>query len=274
MIPKFKPVIFSTVPHNKETELENPFMVNNTYDQNPYMINNPKKGIRWGRAKFITLYVGVLLGCSLLFMVSSLGTNDWISSYGFLGAMSSIFLTLTLFALLILPISLLILYGTACRLRDIGSDPFLAFMFLIPVIGLFQAIYLMFCPGSEDKNIYGPNPRENDASKLSTLDIVRNYATHKNIDNQVIDKHDAVKKILKTKELFKIAKIPYKAGTRSKVVCVGFDSTSSKYYISVSNIGTPVHEFKKQYFLNYQLMSDALFDQTRLLVVDLANEIS
>jgi uncharacterized membrane protein YhaH (DUF805 family) len=294
MIPKIKPVIFTTVPYKKESDIESPYMVNNIYDQNKHMlnehmlnehmlnehminehmINEPKKAIRWGRGKFIALYVGVLLGCSLLIMVSSLGSNDLISSYGFVGGMGSIFLTLTLFAFLMIPVSLLILYGTACRLRDIGSDPFLAFIFLIPVIGLLQALYLMFCPGHEGANDYGPDPRENDDSKLSTLDIVRNYATHKNINNQIIEKHEAVKKILKSSELFKIAKIPDKAGTRSKVVCVGFDATTSKYYLSVSNIGTPIHEFKKQYFLNYQLMSDALFDQTGLLIVDLANEVS
>ncbi len=86
-------------------------------------------------------------------------------------------------------------------------------------------------------------------------------------------KDELVKKSLMKSELCKVVGNIKKPGkkTTSKIIVIGFERISSKYYLSVANFGTPKDKIEKQFFLSYPLMSSALYDQTGLLVIDVAD---
>lgn len=253
-------------------------------------------GPRWTRASYIKVHLAAFLPVIILifYLASTSGSKhpDGPAGSGLvLLARQAGPIAIALIAFLVMLV--VTFFATLGRLRDIDASPLFAFLLFVPGVVIPLMFFLAVVPGTTGKNKYGDDPREydditqNKSANVSKLDIVRNYATHKNTGSEslqkkqqdesaelLIDKHDVVKKILRTKELLKITKIRDKSGINSKVVCVGFDSTNAKYYLSISNVGTPMHEFKKQYFLNYQLMCSALFEQTNLLITELANEIS
>jgi hypothetical protein len=147
-------------------------------------------------------------------------------------------------------------------------------------------IFLSVVPGTKGPNKYGDDPSLQGASEAldadfedSRLTSLRNWATHKNTSKQhetapqSVDIHDSVKDLLSRKEIVKVQKKSSSISV-SRVVVVGFDKTTSKYYVSISPLGTPVEEFDKEYFINYEVMRAELLSRTGLPIEYLANENS
>lgn len=253
-------------------------------------------GARWTRSSYAKAQLAACMPVILLifYMASTSGSKHSAGPAGsalvYLGRESG---AIAFAIVTLLFMGVVIFFATLGRLRDINASPLWGLLFFIPGLVIPLMIFLSTIPGTKGKNKYGDDPRviddltQNETDNLSKFKKIRNYATHKNTGGQfqqvtpqenyvdlLSDKHDVIKKILRTQEFLKITKMRGTSGTSLKAVCVGFDVIKSKYYLSVSSVGTPIHEFKRQYFLNYQLMCRALFEQTGLLIEELANEIS
>jgi uncharacterized membrane protein YhaH (DUF805 family) len=267
MLNLFKPPVFTTAPPKQSGS------------------DITKHGSRWTRTKYVLVHLAGILPVFLLFayMTSSSGSKH---SNGPAGS-ALVYLFRESGPILIAIIALLtmvavLFFATLGRLRDINASPLWAFLFFIPVLVFPLMIFLSVVPGTKGSNKYGDDPRE----QVSQIDKLRDIVAHKeksqvkgvqkeeskanNVQeelNLLLSKHDVIKKALRTKELSKVFK---KRGSSDKsnsiVIKIGFDKSKSNYYLSVTKLRAPANEIEKQYFLNYQLMSNALYDQTGLLV--------
>lgn len=264
MLNLFKPHAFSTEPVKRS---------------DPNMV---KQGSRWTRTKYVLASLSGLLPVFLLiaYMASTSGTKHGNGPAG--SAFVYLFregVPILISIVALLAVVAVLFFATLGRLRDINASPLWVFLFFVPALSIPLMIFLFVVPGTKGPNKYGDDPRE----QSSQLDKLRDIVTQKEkpqvkdepktseVQEEVLDlllsKHDVIKKALRIKELSKVFK---KRGStdksNSKVVSIGFNRSKSNYYFSVAKLGTPVKEIEKQYFLNYQLMSNALYDQTGLLV--------
>lgn len=191
-------------------------------------------------------------------------------------------------------------FASLGRFRDINASPIWGLFYFVPFLDFALIALLLIVPGTKGSNKYGADPRSNapeenfqtadnqyggsteaslvlnqTESEVSKLGRLRNWATHQNlhVTDEQIDIHESVKQLLSNKELIKVLKKDGKVGSAS-VIVVGFDKTNSKYYMSVSALGTPVEQFQKEYFINYELMCSSLLSKTGLHIEDLADEYS
>ncbi|WP_156490529.1 DUF805 domain-containing protein, partial [Oleiphilus sp. HI0086] len=176
-------------------------------------------------------------------------------------------------------------FSTLGRLRDINVNPVWGLTYFLPGLAIPLTIFLLLIPGTKGPNKYGEEP----SLKKPKLDKIREIASHKTptqieadrVESNKVDKentdllrcqHDVIKEKLKAQELCKVFKNTIGNNKRgSKILFVGFDLSLSKYYMSIAKTGTPKAEIKKQYFLSYQLMSKALYEQTGLLITEVAD---
>lgn len=162
MIPKFKPVILSTVPDKDKSIFDSPFLE-----------KNQKLGKRWRRTSFLIsqlfIVVPILILVAYLSLTDSSNQTQPGSAIIYL---MSIWLPILLMLLSFIPIVMTQFFATAGRLRDIGADPNLALMFFVPILGQLQIIYLLFASPDVGPNKYGPDPRgiKCQIDKLDTCD--------------------------------------------------------------------------------------------------------
>jgi uncharacterized membrane protein YhaH (DUF805 family) len=287
MINLFKPPIYTTAPVKQSGPLY--------------------EGARCTRTKYVLTYLAGILPVVILilYMASTSGSKHPDGPAG----SAIIYLFRESGPILIALVAVcamvaVLFFASLGRLRDINASPVWALLLFVPFLGLALIILLLLVPGTRGPNNYGADPRSNapedgfktdesqydeptepfqdihgtesEASKLVSL---RNWATHKNKSSQLESReepdnfHESVKQLLRKKELIKILKKNGKVKS-SKVLVAGFDKTNSKYYYSLSPLGTQVEKFSKEYFVNYEVMNAEVLSRAGLSIEYLANENS
>lgn len=130
-----------------------------TEDSGPYTPSIFSFNGRIGRLRYLAYNTGVNLILTVI-LIPFIGMSGFMSSGGDMSAMAGGLSGIVIILFYIATIVITVMYGKR-RLNDLNRSGWFVLLFIIPIVNLLLVIYLIFFPGTEGENRYGPMPVEN-----------------------------------------------------------------------------------------------------------------
>ena len=114
---------------------------------------------RIGRLRYLAYNTGVNLILALI-IIPFMGMSGFMASNADMSMMAGGLSGIAIILFYIASIVVTVMYGKR-RLNDLNRSGWFVLLFIIPIVNLLLVIYLIFFPGTDGDNQYGPMPVAN-----------------------------------------------------------------------------------------------------------------